>query len=174
MFSFSILHYLQFGKWQPYVVSSSDNKICLHPYRAKTEEWSHFRFCGDCIILWTCVAVTLRVAITVVMQYVHNYGRGLDIVIIGCTRSESLQAWCYNLEMVVQWISVYLNFPPLHLLAQCSTVIIMLSAQLEKGQMHPASHQSARARTPWCCCSYSRVSRVPTEVSIAVIANRQG
>ena len=29
-----------------------------------------------------------------------------------------LHAGCYNLEIVVQWISVYLNFPSLYMLAK--------------------------------------------------------
>ena len=51
-------------------------------------------------------------------------------------------------------------------------------AKLEKGCthtciVHPASHQSARAKTRWWCCSYSGGSLAPTEVNIAVVANRQ-
>ena len=40
--------------------------------------------------------------------------------------------------------------------------------------LHPASHHSARAKTRWCCCSYSRGRLAPTEASSPTVKANRG
>ena len=59
--------------------------------------------------------------------------------------SGTLHACCYNLEVVVQRISVF-KFPLLRMLAK----YMLLAGKGSFAYLHPASHQSARAKTGRC------------------------
>ena len=49
--------------------------------------------------------------------------------------------------------------------------------EIRKGQSHNICNRlrinQPRAKTRWCCCSYSRDSLTPTEISITVITNHK-
>ena len=80
-------------------------------------------------------------------------------------------------ENVVQWMSVhvYLIFPPLRMFAQSDLGYASTSSwkRVDHICIRLAINQP-RAKTRWCCCTYSRGRIAPTEVSTVIVANCQG
>ena len=75
----------------------------------------------------------------------------------------SLHACCYNLEMVVEWLNVF-KFPSI----AHACPVYAFSCRLHN--ICNWLPNQPRAKTQWCCCSYSRDSLAPIKVSIAVVA----